>query len=390
MSWRSSWLEKAFCSLIAVFCFSTTVYGIPCEIIITTTSPLSSGTVGAAYSVQLSAEASAGPTPTLSFSIQSGTPPQGLMLSTSGLISGIPTLAGVSNFDVVAQGGTCDPSDPTPFQITINCSAFTFVPSGPDLPPGTFGVPYSEAIQVTGGNGNYTFSFDPSSGPLPNGLSLSPSGVISGIPTQVGTFNNIVIDVSDTSTPTPCTGTVTYSLDITCGLINFVATTLPQGAPGIPYSATIEVTGGLPPFTFSLTSGALPPGLTLNADGTITGTPTEQGVFSFGVLAVDSNECSAEATFTITIVCGPTEIVTKRLPDAKCGIYYDQQIEATGFTPILFRVKQGELPDDLELVPTTGRIQGFPRERGKFRFTIQATSACGSSGERKFTIESCR
>lgn len=65
---------------------------------------------------------------------------------------------------------------------------------------------------------------------------------------------------------------------------------------GVPYSGAIKATGGVPPYTFTITSGALPPGLSLNPDGTITGTPTIAGVYTATIDVADNAGATARIT----------------------------------------------------------------------------------------------
>lgn len=76
---------------------------------------------------------------------------------------------------------------------------------------------------------------------------------------------------------------------------------LPDGTAGIAYTATITATGGAPAYNFVQIAGNFPPGLTLNSDGTISGTPTTAGTFNFDVTATDSNNCTGVRNFSVII-----------------------------------------------------------------------------------------
>ncbi|HEY3931666.1 MAG TPA: hypothetical protein VGM58_04785, partial [Verrucomicrobiae bacterium] len=82
------------------------------------------------------------------------------------------------------------------------------------LPNATNGVPYSVSLSVSGGTPSYTWSLASGSAALPSGLSLSPSGVISGTPSQSGTFDDIIVQVTDSSYPTPLSVQINYSLTV--------------------------------------------------------------------------------------------------------------------------------------------------------------------------------
>jgi hypothetical protein len=85
-----------------------------------------------------------------------------------------------------------------------------------------------------------------------------------------------------------------------------VSSVLPSATSGSPYSSTLSVTGGTAPYSFSLASGALPAGLLLGSTtGTISGTPTATGSFSFAVLVSDSKEISKQQSLQITVASAP-------------------------------------------------------------------------------------
>jgi len=81
-----------------------------------------------------------------------------------------------------------------------------------------------------------------------------------------------------------------------------VAAVIQAGEVGVAYSETISADGGIAPFTFSITTGSLPPGLTINAStGVVSGTPTTSGIYSFTVTITDSNSDTGAQLFSITI-----------------------------------------------------------------------------------------
>jgi hypothetical protein len=78
--------------------------------------------------------------------------------------------------------------------------------------------------------------------------------------------------------------------------------TLPNGTVGTAYNQTLTASGGTPPYTFAVTAGTLPPGLTLSADGVLSGKPTAAGTFNFTVTATDANGNTGSQAYAITIV----------------------------------------------------------------------------------------
>ena len=131
-------------------------------------------------------------------------------------------------------------------------------------------------MTASGGTGTgYTFS---ATG-LPTGLTMASNGTISGTPTVTGTFPYTVTitDSAGNKGTFNCSVTVGTPVDIECG-----SCTAGKATSGTPYSASLSATGGTAPYTFSIISGSLPPGLTLNAStGAITGTPTTPGSYMF-------------------------------------------------------------------------------------------------------------
>jgi large repetitive protein len=273
------------------------------------------------------------------------------------------------------------------------CPVITVNPA--TLPNGVVGTPYSQTVSAVGGTGPYTFTV--SSGTLPNGLTLNATtGVISGTPNTAGTFN-FTITATDTN---GCPGSRPYSITMAgpsgCPVITVNPATLPPGIIGTPYSQTVSATGGTPPYTFTVSSGLLPPGLTLNATtGVISGTPTTPGQFNFTITATDANSCPGSRPYSIVVAfvpgCPFITVSPATLPPAFLGVPYNQTITASGGTPpYTFTVSSGALPPGLNLNPTsatTAVISGTPTTAGTFNFTITATDANGCPGSRAYLLQ---
>ena len=164
------------------------------------------------------------------------------------------------------------------------------------LPGGTQYQAYSTTLAVSGGKAPYTWS---STG-LPAGLSLNAStGAITGTPGAAGS-STVTAQVTDANaTATSRTFTLTISA---APPLAITSTSLPAGVTGSAYSATLAASGGLQPYAWTIPAGALPPGLTLNSGtGSISGTPTAVGAYSFTVTVKDSVPQSASTTLTITV-----------------------------------------------------------------------------------------
>jgi hypothetical protein len=155
------------------------------------------------------------------------------------------------------------------------------------------------------------------------------------------------------------------------------ASPLAVGVEGSAYSQALAATGGVGPYTWSKASGAVAPGLTLNADGTITGTPTAAGTFNFDAKADDAGPPAQSDTNAFQIQVNPAlGITTTSLPLALTGTSYAQTLQAEGgITPYTWSITQGTLPDGLSLDAGTGQITGTPTTVGSSALTVQVTDS---------------
>jgi len=253
------------------------------------------------------------------------------------------------------------------------------------VPQGEVTAAYSTTLAETGGTGpNFTWSL--ASGSLPNGVSLAASGVISGTPTQAGSFP-FSVQVTDnaavTSAPQALTLTVIAGPTITTGA------TLPSGEAAAPYSQTLAASGGTNSgFTWTVTSGSLPPGLSLNSGVAITGTPTTVGSFSFTAKVTDSGGGSATRAFALSIIGGPTITTAPALPSGTVSVAYSPvTLAASDGTPAyVWSIITGSLPPGLSFSGGTGVISGTPTGSGTSSFTVQVTDAQGVTATKQFSI----
>lgn len=176
----------------------------------------------------------------------------------------------------------------------------------------------------------------------------------------------------------------------TCGVlcltITVNPTTLPGGSHGVAYNQTIDASGGDAPYSFSVTDGSLPQGLTLSAGGSLSGTPSAAGSFEFEVTATDSNGCTGARTYSISISCPAITVTPATLPDGVTGSAYNTTIGATGGTPAYsFEITDGALPSGLTL-STGGSLTGTPSSTGSSQFTVTATDSQGCTGSSEYTL----
>jgi len=256
--------------------------------------------------------------------------------------------------------------------LTVNLVAPPSVTTT-SLAAGTVGTAYSATLAATNGATPYTWSV--TVGTLPTGLTLAAgTGAITGTPTAYGT-SGFTVQVKDANN---FTATAALSIKISPAPVVITTTSLPNGIVNSPgYSATLQSTGGATPITWAVTTGALPTGLTLAANGAITGTPTTAGTSNFSVTATDSSTPALTATKALSITIVPVlSITTSSLPNGVTSTAYSAALQSTGgVAPITWTVSIGSLPAGLSLNASTGAITGSPTTAGTTNFTVQAADS---------------
>ena len=288
---------------------------------------LPNGTQGTAYNQTITA--SGGTTP-YTFAVTSGTLPTGLSLSSGGVLSGTPSASGPFTFTVQATDPNINTGSRS-YTVTINLPPLTVNPAS--LPAGTSGTPYSQTVTASGGIAPYSYAV--LSGALPPGLTLAAgTGVISGTPTTPGAYG-FTIQATDA---TPNTGSRAYTINVGGNILSVAPASLPNGTQGTAYNQTVTASGGTGPYTFALTAGALPAGLTLSSAGVISGTPSGSGVANFTVGATDSVGNTGSHAYSVTIGTVSLTVNPASLPNGTQGTAYNQTVTATGGTgPIHLR-----------------------------------------------------
>jgi len=314
-----------------------------------------------------------------SYSVSVGTLPPGLSLNSStGAITGAPTGPNSTSSFTIKVTDSSNPAQSGSQPLSIAVS----LPPAPSittttLPNGIVGANYSQTIVFTGGHGPFTWSI--SAGALPTGFSLNTAtGAITGSSNTVNTYS-FTVKVVDSSNPAQ-TASQPLSISIVTGPLLVTPATLPTGAINDPYpSTTLGASGGLPPYTWAVTVGSLPAGLSLNVStGAVTGTPTgPSGTANFTAQVTDS--ASTKATGSFSIIVNPVLAITSTsLPGATAGTNYSTNLSATGgVTPYNWSISAGSLPTGMNLSGNT--ISGIATTAGTVSFTIMVNDASGGS-----------
>jgi hypothetical protein len=355
------------------------------------------GYVGQPYEVQITTDEISGCYPYIWIQIVNSALPPGLSMTQSGLISGTPTETGLTRFWLwnhdltVAQGGpdwcTRDDVSQREFSIPID-PGFAIVNPAPK--PGTIGQPYSDTLTArrfvnsdgTSGS-DVSAAWSLQSGGLPPGVTLSADGHFAGTPTVEGNYQFVVrADLLNGSPP----ATKEYTLVVR----RPVAVQSQPGSPsevGIRLNKTFAATGGSGTYTWSMSSGALPAGVALDAKrGTISGAPLRPGSYAFVLTATDSEGRVGSTNGAIRVV---TRLVIKtpRLQSATVARPYRARLAVQGgVPPVKWRVVRGKLPAGMVLSRSLGTLTGVPRGAGSFRVTVEARDALGAKSQKTLVL----
>jgi len=324
------------------------------------------------------------------FYVTSGSLPSGLSVTRSvvnetgyGLISGTPTEVGSFRFYLTAKlereqscvdncGAKCSSDDEFIINVNPGLAKLTIGPES--AAPGTTGTAYSLQMTATV-EGQKTWSIN--SGALPSGLAIDAStGLISGTPMASGsyTFEVLAKMAADQRSDTKVLGIVVRQPLAILGSSPFSPARRAASEVSVPFTAILSATGGEGTYTWSLSTGALPPGLSL-ADGAIDGTPTLPGVYRFTATVTDAEGRVANYPGTIG-VAAKLAISTLLLRPAKVGKLYGAKLATTGgLLPKKWKIKTGPLPRGIRFDRTLGVLSGTPTRPGRYRVTFEATDA---------------
>jgi large repetitive protein len=337
----------------------------PQPLSIITSSPLASVAVGSPVNVKFTAFGGSVP-----YSFSGSNLPPGLSMAADGTLSGTATTPGIFPFTVTVSDNAGDAPSTKSFSLTVTGTVLSVTGT---LSDGQVGVPYSAAIGATGGSSPYTINVTG----LPDGLVFG-NGSVSGTPTTAGKFT-VTVTVSDSKN---ATASQTFTITIAAGPLTITTATLPNGALGVAYSASLAATGGTGGVTWSVSG--LPGGLTATSAGAISGTPTASGSFTVSVTATDSKGVTASKSYTVTIAAVPLVITTTSLANPTAGAAYSASVAASGgVQPYTFSASG--LPAGLS-ISAAGAITGTTTAAGTASVTVTVKDGAGTTASQSYTL----
>ncbi len=354
---------------------------VPAPAVAVNPATLPNPTAGAAYSQTLTATGGSAP---YTFALTAGALPNGIALASGGALSGTSTASGTFAFTIAATDANGQMGDRA---YTLVVAVPTLAVTPVTLPAGTAGTAYSQTLTISGGIAPYTAAL---SGVLPAGLTFNAATrSFSGTPTQSGTFN-ISVTVTDSTGGTAATITTPYTLSIAAPSLTLTPATVPSGTGGVAYAQMFSASGGIAPYSYTVSAGALPQGLTLNAStGALAGTPSVAGSFNFSITGKDSTTGAAGSVtqaYTLPVSAPAITLTPETLPAGLFAVSYPLQLTAVGGTaPYRYAVTSGALPAGLTL-SNQGLFTGAPNAAGTFTVTITVTDALNFTGLRVYTL----
>lgn len=317
-----------------------------------------------------------GGSPVTSYSlVSSPTPPNWVSINaTTGVLSFTnPPLSAIGShtFNVRATNATGNATT----AVTVVVADVPIIPSTLTYRMAV-GSAWSKDIstEITGGTGPFSGWNLVGGSTLPAWLSQTGS-TLSGTPVAAGT-DTFTLDVSNAN------GTSTSQISVIAMVApSFGSLTPPAATTGVPYtfSATASGTG---PFTYSIASGSLPAGLSLNTTtGVISGTPTGSGIanFSVGVVSALGQASSASVSLAITTTVVAPAIAPTTSISATAGVSLSRSFALVSGSPATSWSAAPSVPAGLTLNPSTGAITGSPTTPGTYTFTVTGTNTSGST-----------
>ncbi|MGJ8726607.1 MAG: SdrD B-like domain-containing protein [Roseibacillus sp.] len=272
-----------------------------------------------------------------------------------------------------------DCSPPVPLTTTTDSSGFYYFGNADGLEAST----------------SYRVCIDVSQAPL-NGLVLSPTNA-GGVTNNSPTGDDLDSDASPVGgealifvTSPASDENYSYDFGFTCPVLTVGPPSLSAGEVGVPYSETLATFGGVAPYSYVVTSGVLPDGLSIVGDK-IQGTPTTVESQTFTITSTDDEGCVGTATFTISVSCDALVITPSTLADGQFGQSYGPvNFTAPGANgAVTWTLSSGSLPAGMSFVDSgnVGVLSGTPTEGNSFNFAVTASDTAGCVGSVNLSLE---
>ncbi|TAK60989.1 MAG: hypothetical protein EPO24_06160, partial [Bacteroidetes bacterium] len=262
------------------------------------------------------------------------------------------------------------------------CPTITLLPE--TLPGSIINESFSQTLTADSGTNPRHFAV--TSGSLPTGLSINDNGsngAIFGTPTTAGTYT-FTVTVTDAN---GCTGSREYTITI-CPQITIEASSFAEPVKkGTFASQTYTASGGTAPYTYSILTGTLPPGMNLASNGILSGTPTTVGNSDYTIQATDSNGCTGTIGIHFVVSCADLLLDPLSNPGGTVGMAFSQTYIVTGNStpPFTFDQPTGTLPRGLTL-STDGTLSGTPDSAATYVFGIRAFDSTGCTAAHEYTM----
>ncbi|MEL4072713.1 putative Ig domain-containing protein [Ochrobactrum sp. GPK 3] len=260
--------------------------------------------------------------------------------------------------------------------VTVTVMAPTLFVSPASLPNASVTTSYSVTFSASGGMAPYSASL---TGVLPAGLTFdAATSTLSGTPTAIGSSNFRIAITDSSSGNGPFTVYRDYTLIVSAPTIT-LPPTIPSARAGQDYSQQITASGGTPSYTYSHASGTIPPGLSLNSDGLLSGKPTAVGTFLIVVQAKDANGFLGTQPYTISVLPPNFGLLTSSSGPAFKGRPYSQTFTVTGGNGPFTYTSTGTLPPGLSF-SSDGVLSGEPTAIGSYTFVVIGRDSTQGSG----------
>jgi large repetitive protein len=330
--------------------------------------------------------------------------PPGMQVTSNGTLAGVSSATGTYKFTISA---TETPTSHTANQlVTMHVGAQIVSPPRQltgQLPFAEIGMPFSTALKAAGGVAPYTFTESPFA-PLPSWLTLSAAGVLSGTapPESVGAYSvlPVITDAAGNAAATTGVPLIVVAAGSAPTIISTPGSAfVPPGSVGVPFNVPLDgdamqllFRGGKAPYSWSVTAGSLPPGVTLlpGSNGQpsyLAGIPTLAGDYDVSLTVHDALVPSQALTVPVQISISDLAVTPDTLGPPFVGTPYSVSFTPSGGTPpYAFELADGsDVPPGLTLTGG-GLLSGTPAYAGNFLVFMQVTDNVGRMMFKAFRV----